>query len=66
MALTKTPGIAETLDWASALVALHATHLDDALVRETMGCFLKDESDLRTVSAELIPGRLEAMVSPLA
>ncbi|MGQ0713160.1 MAG: AAA family ATPase, partial [Gemmatimonadaceae bacterium] len=47
LALAKAPGIAETLDWAKALVTLHATHLDEELVRETLGCFLKEESDLR-------------------
>ncbi|MDQ3810707.1 MAG: MoxR family ATPase [Chloroflexota bacterium] len=63
MKLAKTPGVAETLDWATALVTLHATHLDDDLVRETLGCFLKDESDLRLFEAELEAGRLVAMVN---
>ena len=61
--LTKTPGIAETLDWAAALCALHADHLDEGLVRETMGCFLKDESDFRELESELAAGRLPAMAS---
>jgi MoxR-like ATPase len=59
MSLSKVPGVAETLDWANALVALNATHLDQDLVRETMGCFLKDETDLRTFESELEAGRLE-------
>jgi MoxR-like ATPase len=63
MKLAKTPGVAETLDWAAALMALHAAHLDEELVRETLGCFLKDESDLRAVGAELEAGRLPAMMS---
>jgi MoxR-like ATPase len=53
MKLSKRPGVAETLDWARALVALDAAALDDAVVRETLGCFLKDESDLRAFDAEL-------------
>ena len=65
MRLAKTPGVAETLDWAAALVALHARHLDEELVRETLGCFLKDEGDLRVVGAELDAGRLAAMASAL-
>ena len=59
MSLAKVPGIAETLDWATALVALDAQHLDHNLVRETMGCFLKDETDLRTFMSELEAGRLD-------
>ena len=59
MSLSKVPGIAETLDWATALVALEAQHLDHNLVRETMGCFLKDETDLRTFMSELETGRLD-------
>jgi MoxR-like ATPase len=51
--LAKTPGVAETIDWARALVALHAESLDEALVEETLGCFLQDEADLRAVRAEL-------------
>ncbi|HTS78993.1 MAG TPA: MoxR family ATPase [Myxococcaceae bacterium] len=64
--LAKVPGVAESLDWAQALVALHATQLDEELVRETLGCFLKDEEDLRTVSARLDAGELAALSSPLA
>ena len=59
MNLSKVPGIAETLDWATALVALNAQNLDHDLVRETMGCFLKDETDLRTFTLELEGGRLD-------
>jgi MoxR-like ATPase len=51
--LAKRPGVAETLDWARALVALNADVLDEALVRETLGCIVKDESDLRVVGSEL-------------
>ena len=61
MGLSKAPGVAETLDWARALAALHAAHLDEALVRDTLGCLIKDEADLRRVEAELAAGRLEAM-----
>ncbi len=61
--LSKVPGIAETLDWASALVALHADHLDESLIRETMGCLLKEERDHRVLDKELDEGRLPAMLS---
>jgi MoxR-like ATPase len=63
--LAKTPGVAESLDWAAALVALHASELDPSLVQETLGCFLKDEADLRALSSRLAEGELAALCSPL-
>jgi MoxR-like ATPase len=63
--LSKTPGVAESLDWAAALVALHADTLDAGLVQETLGCFLKDEADLRALSSRLAEGELAALSSPL-
>jgi len=56
--LAKTPGVAETLDWASALVVLNASQLDEEVIAETAGCFLKDEADLRKFESELSAGRL--------
>jgi len=53
MRLAKVPGVAETLDWAQALTALHADHLDEALVGETLGCVLKDADDIRRFRAEV-------------
>ena len=53
--LSKIPGVAETLDWANALVALHATELSDEIMAETIGCILKDETDIATFKAELPP-----------
>ena len=47
--LAKTPGVAESLDWAQALVALGADVLDAEVVDETLGCVLKDEGDIREV-----------------
>lgn len=57
----KAPGVAETLDWARALVALHASHLDPELVAETLGCFLKDESDLASFRGRVDDARLREM-----
>jgi len=56
--LAKVPGVSETLDWAAALVVLHAAHLTPEIVGETLGCALKDEGDLRKVRAEIESGRL--------
>jgi MoxR-like ATPase len=46
MSLSKVPGVAETLDWANALVALKVTELNDDVMAQTIGCFLKDEADI--------------------
>ena len=62
--LTKVPGVAETLDWAAALVALKASHLNPEVVAETRGCFLKDEADLRRFEDEIDADRLKEMLSP--
>jgi len=47
--LSKVPGVAETLDWAEALVRLHRDALDPAIVAATLGCVLKDHHDLADV-----------------
>jgi MoxR-like ATPase len=44
--LNKTPGVAETLDWAMSMMALHQDHLDAETVRETLGSFIKDRDDV--------------------
>ncbi|HEX7949115.1 MAG TPA: MoxR family ATPase [Candidatus Limnocylindrales bacterium] len=50
--LTKVPGIAETLDWAAALLSLGARELAPELVDETLGVVLKYEEDIRHVRGE--------------
>jgi len=52
MSLSKVPGVAETLDWAGALVALKATEVDREVLNETMGCFLKDETDITVFNSQ--------------
>ena len=47
--LYKLPGIAETLDWAQALVALDAQSLDLPLVEDTLGLLLKYQDDFEAV-----------------
>jgi len=64
----KRPGVAETLDWASALIALNRKGLDDKTVVETMGCVFKYREDLHHLK-EQVEGKqlnLEALlrVSP--
>ena len=53
MKLEKTPGIAETLDWALALSALHIDHLDKDTVEQTLGVVVKDWKDTRQVQLSL-------------
>ncbi len=62
MKLAKVPGVAETLDWAAALVALHADHLDAELTRETLGCVLKEVDDVKRLEADLASGRLSELL----
>ena len=45
MDLYKPPGVAETLDWTEALVALGAKELDERLVEATLGSVLKYRED---------------------
>jgi MoxR-like ATPase len=45
MDLYKPPGVAETIDWTEALVALGAKELDESIVRATIGSVLKYRED---------------------
>jgi MoxR-like ATPase len=48
--LFKLPGVAETLDWGQALVALGAVELDPATVDATLGVLLKYQDDLARIT----------------
>src|ERR671930_183566 len=61
--LAKVPGVAETLDWAQALAALHADHLDETVVTETLGCILKDADDIKKFRAEVGKNGLATFLS---
>ena len=50
--LTKVPGVAETLDWAAALLSLGARELSPDLVDETLGVILKYEEDIRRIQGD--------------
>ena len=52
MDLYKLPGVAETLDWTTALVALDQTALDPVIVDETLGAVLKYQDDVEKVKGE--------------
>ena len=51
--LEKMPGVAQTLDWAKALVALHQHHLDPEVVADTLGIVFKDRHDVAQVKESL-------------
>lgn len=48
--LFKVPGVAETLDWASALVELDKVALDPATVSDTLGVLLKYQDDIARIA----------------
>lgn len=50
--LYKIPGVAETLDWTAALVALDQTALDPAVIDDTLGVILKYHDDVDKIRGE--------------
>jgi len=52
MELYKIPGIAETLDWAEALMALDREELEPELVEDTLGALLKVQEDLAALRGD--------------
>ena len=62
--LRKVPGVAETLDWAAALVGLDVRDLHDApeIVHETLMCLLKTREDKARMTRE-VTGRLLGKVA---
>jgi MoxR-like ATPase len=55
--MRKAPGIAETVDWALALVAVGAESLSREAQRKTLGALLKNREDLERVLSEVRKGR---------
>ncbi len=51
--LKKSPAISETIDWARSLLLLHAEHLDEDMVRNTLNILLKFEDDIEATDGEL-------------
>ena len=51
--LRKVPSISETVDWARALILLHAKALEPDLVRETLNVLLKFEQDIVAVEPKV-------------
>jgi MoxR-like ATPase len=53
MDLFKAPGIAETLDWAEALIALDRVALDPQTVADTLGALVKYQDDLGALAPDI-------------
>ena len=63
MDLYKTPGVAETLDWARSLAALGATRIDASLIDATLGAALKYQEDLER-AREAVPELVAKVQQP--
>jgi MoxR-like ATPase len=61
--LAKLPGVAETLDWAAALMALGATEPESDVIDDTLGVVLKVEEDVRSVRGATARGYLDEVVA---
>ena len=55
----KRPGIAETLDWALALMTLSIGELDPDTVSSTLGCVLKYKEDIEKIQDDGLPQILD-------
>ena len=62
----KHPGIAETIDWASALISLGAREIDERTATETIGCLLKYQEDVKKVREGGMAARVERARTALA
>ncbi len=57
--LFKIPGVSETIDWATALMALNQTALEPQVIEDTLGIMLKYEEDIALIRGEPIRSLLE-------
>jgi MoxR-like ATPase len=63
--LFKSPGVAETLDWASALAELDVVALDPATVSDTLGVLLKYQDDIARLEGSRAKELLNAVQAEL-
>ncbi len=61
--LYKLPGVAETLDWAAALLALNQQELTTEIASATLGAILKHQEDVHAVRRNKLEGLVGAAVS---
>ena len=55
----KKPGVAETIDWALALIAMGSSELDAETVDATLGCILKYKEDIEKIHEDGVPQVIE-------
>jgi hypothetical protein len=63
--LFKSPGVAETLDWAGALTELDVVALDPATVSDTLGALLKYQDDIARLDGNKVKALLDVVKSEL-
>jgi MoxR-like ATPase len=63
--LFKSPGVAETLDWAAALSELDVVALDPATVSDTLGVLLKYQDDIARLEGSKVKELLDEVKSEL-
>ena len=56
--LYKVPGVAESLDWTAALVALNQQELEPGVIDETLGVMLKYQEDIKSVRGKPVKAML--------
>ena len=66
MDLFKVPGVAETIDWANALMQLNAVALDPAAVSNSMGVLLKYQDDIQRMAGGEAKRLLDEVKAELA
>ena len=57
--LLKSPGVAESIDWVDALIRLRQEHLDVEAVQQTLGCILKDQHDVHSLTTDELSSLVE-------
>ncbi len=61
--MAKAPGVAESLDWAASLLALHRDHLDHDAMVETIGTIFKDRDDIERIAGPRLDGIIATITS---
>ena len=59
----KLPGVAETIDWANALMKLGTTELSTEITEDTLGTLLKYQDDIEKMNGEVTHGLVQRAVA---
>ncbi|WP_067562328.1 AAA family ATPase [Halofilum ochraceum] len=66
MDLYKLPGIAETIDWTNALIAVDSLSLDPAVINDTLGALLKYQDDIARFDSQQVNDLLQRINAGVA